>query len=161
QGWGAALLAQQDGDGRWAGGASPDAGLYAPKWISTTYTMLLLRDLGLPSADRRARRACALLLERGLQPDGGVAYGTWAQWSRGGETCVTGMVLSILSYFEYGDERLDVIARHLLEQQTRDGGWNCRRARGATHASMHTTISVLEGLSLYGRHRRTDRRAVR
>src|SRR6516165_9376151 len=42
-GWGARLLAKQDPDGRWAGGMSADSGLYSPKWISTTYTMLLLR----------------------------------------------------------------------------------------------------------------------
>src|SRR3989475_6247529 len=34
-----------------------------------------------------------------------------------------------------------------------DGGWNCRRPDGATHASVHTTISVLEGLRLYQLHR--------
>jgi alkylhydroperoxidase family enzyme len=63
------------------------------------------------------------------------------------------MVLSILSYFEHGDDRLDTIAEHLLEQQMRDGGWNCQRASGATHSSVHTTISVLEGLRLYELHR--------
>src|SRR5438046_6220125 len=48
-GWGARLLAKQDPDGRWASGRSSDGGLYLPKWISTTYTMLELRDLGLPA----------------------------------------------------------------------------------------------------------------
>jgi len=37
------------------------------------------------------------------------------------------MVLSILSYFEYGDDRLDTVADHLLARQMPDGGWNCRR----------------------------------
>jgi len=56
QGWGARLLALQDPKGTWAGGDSPDAGLYSPKWISTTYTMLLLRDFGLPAGNRRFKR---------------------------------------------------------------------------------------------------------
>src|SRR4051812_36861615 len=48
-GWGARLLARQDRTGRWAAtGKAGDTGLYTPKWISTTYTLLLLRDLGLP-----------------------------------------------------------------------------------------------------------------
>src|SRR5579864_8076842 len=94
-GWGARLLARQDREGRWAGGLSSDTGLYSPKWISTTYTMLLLRDFGLPANNRQARKACKLLLDGGLQRDGGINYG----WT-GSETCVTGMVLSILSYFE-------------------------------------------------------------
>jgi hypothetical protein len=59
------------------------------------------------------------------------------------------MILSLLSYFECEDPRVETLAGHLLEQQMPDGGWNCRRADGATHSSVHTTISVLEGLRLY------------
>lgn len=154
-GWGARLLARQDPEGTWAGG------LYSPKWTSTTYTMLLLRDFGLPANNRKARKACTLLLDRGLQRDGGINYGTWAKWTRRSETCVTGMVLSILSHFEYDDDRLDTIADHLLGQQMPDGGWNCQRPYGATHASVHTTISVLEGLRLYELHPRRGVRGVR
>jgi hypothetical protein len=161
QGWGARLLARQDPDGRWAGGQSSDGGLYSPKWISTTYTMLMLRDFGLPAENRQARKACALLLDRGLQRDGGISYGIWAKWTGGSETCVTGMVLSILSYFEHEEARLDTIAGHLLEQQMPDGGWNCRRSSGATHSSVHTTISALEGLRLYELHRGREVRKVR
>jgi hypothetical protein len=155
-GWGKQLLAMQDAGGTWAGGKSSDGGLYSPKWISTTYTMLLLRDLGLPATNRQARRACTHLLDQGLQRDGGINYG----WNTS-ETCVTGMVLSILSAFEYDDGRLDSIADHLLEQQMADGGWNCRRRFGATHASVHTTISALEGLRFYELHRRRKVAAVR
>src|SRR5437773_7901762 len=160
-GWGARLLARQDPEGTWAGGLSSDGGIYSRKWASTTYTMLLLRDFGLPATDRQARKACTLLLDRGLQRDGGINYGIWAKWTRRSETCVTGMVLSILSYFEYEDARLDTIAGHLLEQQMPDGGWNCRRPYGATHASVHTTISVLEGLRFYELNRGRKMRAVR
>jgi hypothetical protein len=129
EGGGRRLLGRQDARGTWAGG------LYSPKWTSTTYTMLLLRDFGLPSTNRRARKACALLLDQGLQPDGGINYGRWASWIRRSETCITGMVLSILSYFEFEDDRVDTIARHLLEQQMTDGGWNCARAARPTARS--------------------------
>jgi hypothetical protein len=156
-GWGAGLLARQDPGGKWADGLSSDGGLYSPKWISTTYTMLLLRDFGLPASSRPARQACALLLDGGLQRDGGINYG----WRGQSETCITGMVLSILCHFEYDDDRLDTLATHLLEQQMPDGGWNCRRRYGATHASVHTTINALEGLRLYELHRRRQVRAVR
>jgi hypothetical protein len=145
EGWGAHLLARQDRSGRWAAGMSSDNGLYSPKWISTTYTMLLLRDFGLPTTNRRARRACPLLLDEGLQHDGGVNYG----WRGRSETCITGMVLSLLSYFNYDDERLASLVDYLLAEQMPDGGWNCRRRDGATHSSVNTTISVLEGLRRY------------
>ena len=159
-GWGARLLARQDHEGRWASRQSSDGGLYSPKWTSTTYTMLLLRDFGLAANNRQARKACRLLLDGGLQRDGGINYGIWAKWTRRSETCVTGMVLSILSHFEVEDIRLDSIAGHLLAQQMPDGGWNCQRPQGATHASVHTTISVLEGLRLYELHRGRQVRAV-
>jgi hypothetical protein len=160
EGWGARLLARQGPDGRWAGGRSSDGGLYSPKWTSTTYTLLTLRDRGLSPRHPGARKACLILLDEGLQRDGGVSYGTWAKWTGQGETCISGMVLSLLSYFALDDERLDTIARHLLEEQMRDGGWNCRRPRGATHGSVHTTLNALEGLRLYERHRKGDRTTV-
>ncbi len=160
-GWGARLLAKQDPQGTWAGGQSSDGGLYSPKWTSTTYTMLLLRDFGLPANNRQARRACKLLLDEGFQRDGGIDYGIWAKWVGTSETCITGMVLSVLAHFQLDDTRLDTIADHLLEQQMPDGGWNCRRPRGATHSSVHTTISALEGLRHYELNRRHKVPAVR
>src|SRR6516225_1619319 len=156
-GWGARLLARQDPEGTWAGGLSSDGGLYHPKWISTTYTMLLLRDFGLPATNRQARKACTLLLDQGLQRDGGINYGWWGV----SETCITGIVLSILSAFEHDDDRLDTVADHLLEQQMPDGGWNCQRRLGATHSSVHTTILALEGLRSYELHRGRRTKAVR
>src|SRR5206468_8159566 len=102
-----------------------------------------------------------LLLDRGIQRDGGIYLETWGKSTGRSETCVTGMVLSILSFFEFEDSRLDTLADHLLGQQMPDGGWNCRRRFGATHSSVHTTISVLEGLRSYELHRRRKVAAVR
>ncbi len=161
EGWGARLLALQGPDGAWPSEYHPDVYrgrptsrhyIYKPDGCSTFYAMLLLRDLGLAPDDHRAHATCSLLLNEGVRADGGVMYmnddGTTPS-----ETCVTGMALSILSYFEVEDERLDTIAQHLVDQQMPDGGWNCQRVYGATHASMHTTILVLEGFHHYERHR--------
>jgi hypothetical protein len=160
-GWGARLLAEQGSDGKWAAGLSSDDGMYSPKWISTTYTMLLLRDFGLRPGSRATRKACKLLLDEGLQADGGINYGPWGNWLGRGETCETGMILSILSYFEFEDPRLNTVAANLLEQQMPDGGWNCQRPQGATHSSMHTTISALEGLRYFELHCGGDVRKLR
>ena len=154
-GWGARLLAEQSADGRWGGGPSRDAGLYTPKWTSTTYTMLLLRDFGLPQNNSQARAACRLLLDRGLHADGGINFVPDAR----SETCITGMVLSILAYFRFDDDRLGNIETHLMDAQMPDGGWNCRRV--ATHSSMNTTISVLEGLRIRELNHPDDARALR
>ena len=140
QGWGRRLLALQDPDGRWGGG------LYSPKWVSTTYTLLALRMLGLPSGNPQALAGCRLLLEGGFFRDGGINFSP--NWKHS-ETCITGMVLSILAHFQYPDERLKIIAEHLLGQQMADGGWNCRSYQGDTHSSFNTTLLVLEGLHAY------------
>jgi hypothetical protein len=123
-GWAARLLSLQDQGGRWAGG------LYTPKWKSTTYTMLLLRDLGVPGNHPKIRQACERLLDKGFYRDGGINYSFSMNRS---ETCVTGMVLSILVCFEYRDDHVRLMAEHLLMEQMPDGGWNCQRHRGATH----------------------------
>lgn len=140
QGWGARLLAHQDGTGRWT------RRLYGRKWISTTYSLVSLRQLGLPHRDPRAVRSCLLFLEEGLWHDGGINLSATQKRS---ETCLTGMVLGLLSWFRVADPRREQLVAHLLGQQMDDGGWNCQRDRGATHSSFHTTINVLEGLRDY------------
>jgi hypothetical protein len=140
-GWGAQLLTRQDADGNWGGG------LYSPKWKSTTYTLLHLRQLGLPPGNEQALRGCEKFYFRGLEKDGGINL---FKSFRHSETCVNGMILSLLSYFRFPDERIHSVAEFLLREQMPDGGWNCERIKGATHASFHTTISVLEGLTEYG-----------
>src|SRR5512140_1614410 len=139
-GWGRRLLAEQAADGNWGGG------IYSPKWISTTYTLLLLRDLGLPNDNEQAQRACRNFFFRGLERDGGVNLFKSIGYS---EQCVNGMLLSLLCYFRSSDARVHSIVEFLLRQQMPDGGWNCESVQGATHGSFHTTISVLEGLREY------------
>jgi hypothetical protein len=137
EGWGARLLAEQDEHGTWGGG------IYTPKWTSTTYTLLLLRRLGLTPSSEQARLGCVRLLDDAEWHEGGVSY--WAR-HRYAERCVNGMVLAITSYFGAPDPRVDSIAHLLIAAPMPDGGWNCRDHQGATHSSFHTTISVLEGL---------------
>ena len=136
-GWGRRLLDLQDQGGTWGGG------LYSPKWISTTYTLLLLRRLGLAPSNDEAIVGCERLLDDADWVEGGVSY--WSGRSLA-ERCVNGMVLSLVSYFDVRDPRADSIAELLLSVSMPDGGWNCRDHCGDTHSSFHTTISVLEGL---------------
>lgn len=135
EGWGKRLLDLQDSDGRWGGG------MYGPKFISTTYTMLTLRLFGLPPNNPQAKRACKLFLDEGFYADGGINFFSRTAWKHS-ETCVTGMILSMLAYFRYSDGRLHAIADHLVNQQMKDGGWNCESYKGATHSSFHTTIAI-------------------
>ncbi len=155
EGWGARLLALQDHDGRWAGG------IYNPKWTSTTYTMLLLRSLGLEPRHPQALRGCRVLLDAGFWSDGGINF--FPPRHQRSETCISSMVLGIVCWFGLEDERVDGLATHLIAQQMADGGWNCRAMpgySGATHGSFHTTISALEGLLEYERFRPERARAA-
>jgi len=58
EGWGARLLDLQGPDGQWGGGT-----WVSRSWISTSDTLLLLRDLGLDPTSERARRAIGLVRE--------------------------------------------------------------------------------------------------
>ncbi|MBL0345250.1 hypothetical protein [Candidatus Villigracilis affinis] len=141
EGWGARLLALQDPSGTWAGG------LYGPKWTSTTYTMLTLRLLGLRPNHPQAKRACKIFLDEGYYTDGGINFFSYS-WKYS-ETCVTSMILALLTYFRSPDERIHNIASYVIGEQMPDSGWNCESRKGATHSSFHTTISALEGLFEY------------
>jgi len=151
-GWGPRLLSRQEASGQWGGG------IYTPKWTSTTYTMVLLRSLGLPPEHPQAMKGCALLFDRGFYRDGG--FNCWRGYKYS-ESCVTGMVLAVAAHFRFADDRVHAFAECLLKQQMQDGGWNCQSYRGATHSSVHTTILVLEGLLEYERFQPRDAARVR
>lgn len=137
EGWGARLLSFQDEHGRWT------SRLYGYKWISTTYSLVLLRRMGL-SPIPMAVRACRLFLDEAQREDGGIDISASL---RGSETCVSGMVLALLAWFQVDDPRRERLVDYLLAEQMPDGGWNCEP--GGNHSSFHTTTSVLEGLREY------------
>jgi hypothetical protein len=63
------------------------------------------------------------------------------------DICINGMVLNYASYFKVDENLLTPLLDYLLENQMSDGGFNCQSTRkGANHSSLHTTLSVLEGL---------------
>jgi hypothetical protein len=62
------------------------------------------------------------------------------------------MGLRYATWFEAPEQPLRSVVDFLLGQRVADGGFNCRRnRRGArvTHSSVHTTVSVLEGITGY------------
>ena len=97
-GWGRRLLEHQDARGTWAGG------LYSPKWTSTTYTLALLRRLGLPSDNSAARRGAQVPLDEGKWVDGGIVF--WKTSKPGLDLAVVGMVVTLASYFGLEDDRV-------------------------------------------------------
>ena len=141
EGWGARLLREQSDDGTWGGG------LYNPKWVSTNYTLLLLRQLGLPRGHPAANSACRRLLDGAQWYEGGLTFGRTV---RVPETCITAMVVSFAAIFEAVDHRVEGAIDWLLDNQLQDGGWNCATVRtGSRHGSFHSTINALEALEAW------------
>src|SRR6056297_4178972 len=67
-GWVHDLLQKQADNWIWGNG------LYSPKWISSTYTLLLLKRLALPPNNKQAQNGTTILLDRGLYKDGGINF---------------------------------------------------------------------------------------
>jgi hypothetical protein len=118
-------------------------GTLKPEWISTTWSLSLLRDMGLDPASEQARRAVALVRENSRWDHDGQAY-----FDGEVEPCINGRTVAIGSYF---GENVDGIVKRLLSEQLDDGGWNCDAERGSVRASFNSTIEVLEGFLEYER----------
>lgn len=137
EGWGARFLSFQREDGHWG------RAYYQPKWISTHYTLLDLKNLGISPDQSEIREIILEVLEVQKGSDGGInPAGTIAQ----SDVCLNGMFLNFAAYFRMPEEQLCSIVDFILSEHMPDGGFNCRSNRsGAVHSSLHTTLSVLEG----------------
>jgi len=158
EGWGARLLAVQDEDGQWAGGAhfpgdfdwdgpeasrGPDGQLAFQPWTSTTHSLSQLREFGLDPSSERAGRAVDLIGANARWEEGGQPY-----WEGEVEPCINGMTVANGAYF--GVDMSPIVDR-LVGERLDDGGWNCWAEYGSVRSSFDTTINVLEGLLEYER----------
>ncbi|MGH9760541.1 MAG: hypothetical protein ACREDR_17925 [Blastocatellia bacterium] len=144
EGWGSQLLAFQSPAGHW-GGPNEDRGL-----LTTLYTLVALKDLGLDPASKQARKMIDRVDKRLVFK----WYNNRPFLQGETEPCINGRILGIGSYFK---EPNDALAAQLLSEQLEDGGWNCEavlespKRPKSRRSSFHTTICVLEGLLDYGR----------
>ena len=140
EGWGRAFLERQQPDGHWG------RWFYQPKWTSSHYTLLDLRNLCIP-ATWEIKKALDLILATVIATDGGINPAKGIEQS---DVCVNGMFLNYACYFGTEEEKLGTVIDFVLTQQLADGGFNCRLNRsGARHSSVHSTLSVLEGIREY------------
>lgn len=138
EGWGAGFLSRRNKNGHWG------ITFYQPKWTSTHYTLLDLKTIGLEPRNHAAMESTAMVLDQREGEDGGINLAVSLKFS---DVCINGMILNYAGYFATKHPRLKNIVDFLLKVQMADGGWNCRYIDPkTTHSSLHSTLSVLEGL---------------
>lgn len=141
EGWGARLLALQDGNGRWAGGTHfpvPRDDSPGQPWTATSFSLQQLRQFGVDPADETVRDAIDRVRDNNPWEYDGSAF-----FDGEVEACINGMALAVGAYF---GEDVRVIADRLVTETLDDGGWNCEVEYGSTRSSFNSTLSVLEGL---------------
>ena len=150
EGWGARLLACEDEDGQWAGGAFIPRDFEAREWhqvgqpwTATSFSLSQLREFGLDPSSDPARRAVELIGASSRWEEGGQPF-----WEGEVEECINGRTVADGAYF--GVDVAPLVGR-LAGERLDDGGWNCERANGSVRSSFDTTINVLEGLLEYER----------
>src|SRR3954447_17136964 len=142
EGWGAQLLAAEDADGLWAGGACFPAGYRGEDpgqpWTSTMHVLQTLQILGLDPSSESARRAATLVAEHGRWEHDGQPY-----FEGEVEPCINGRTIETGAYL--GQDVAPVVER-IIGERLGDGGWNCEAENGSVRTSFDTTINVLDGL---------------
>ena len=143
EGFGKKLLDNQQEDYHWGGG------YYRYKWISSHYTLLELRRLNC-NPDPKILKTVYLILDTCKTLDGGITANSHL-WDFS-DVCLNGMGLFYLCYFNADAEKLHSIIDFIITQQLTDGGFNCNynyKKYGATHSSVHSTVSLIEGINEY------------
>lgn len=141
EGWGAAFLSKRRADGHWG------QRFYQPKWTSSHYTLWDLRNLCISPKCKPARDSINMIVDEVKGSDGGINPHTELALS---DVCINGHFLNYAAYFGIDEPKLHSVVDFVLSQIMPDGGFNCCSNRsGARHSSLHTTISILEGLEEY------------
>ena len=140
EGWGAKYLSLQNENGHWG------RAFYQPKWTSTHYTLLDLRNLYISPTLKPIQKLIKSILKKEMNH----SYVNKYEMIVNKDICINGMVLNYASYFKVDETLLKPLVDYLLDNQMRDGGFNCQSTRkGSVHSSLHTTLSVLEGIFEY------------
>jgi len=144
EGWGQVLLSKRLPNGHWG------HSFYQPKWTSSHYTLLELKNLAIDPFVPEIRQTVDLIIRNEKCTDGGINPIGGTKVS---DVCINGMFLNYASYFRVPEAQLKSVVDFLIAQQMPDGGYNCHSNRkGAVHSSLHSTLSVLEGILEYSRN---------
>ncbi len=143
EGFGARLLALQDPDGQWAGGAyfpkDHDGSGEGQPWTATTWTLNSLREWGVDAA---VLAGTAELLAQNSRWE----YNDLPYWGGEVDCCINAYTLANGAWL---GADVTGLAQWFLDHRMADGGWNCDWIEGSTRSSFHSTINSLKGLLYY------------
>ena len=149
EGFGARLLALQDPDGQWAGGAyfpndfdfdGPEAADDAGQpYTATTWSLNALRDWGVDAA---VLAGTADLLAANSRWE----YENLPYWGGEVDCCINAFTLANGAWL---GADVSGLAQWFVDHRTAEGGWNCEWVEGSTRSSFHSTLNSLKGLLYY------------
>lgn len=149
EGFGAQLLAAQDPDGQWDGGAYFPADATPEEydnsgqpWTATTWSLVALREWGVDA------EALGDTAER-LATNSRWEYEGRPYWSGEVDACINGYTLANGAWL---GADVSAIAAWFLEHEMEEGGWNCEWVEGSKRASFHSTLNSIRGILEHERH---------
>ncbi|MCC2592590.1 squalene cyclase [Tessaracoccus sp. OS52] len=149
EGFGRQLLARQDPDGQWAGGAYFPADATPEEyenrgqpWTATTWSLLTLREWGV-DADVLGDTAEKLAVNSHWEYEG-LPY-----WGGEVDACINGYTFANGAWL---GADVSAIGDWFLEHEAAEGGWNCEWVEGSTRASFHSTLNSVRGILEHERY---------
>jgi hypothetical protein len=149
EGFGARLLALQDADGQWAGGAffPKDFDFHGPEaaegagqpWTATSWSLNALREWGVDAA---VLAGTAELLAANSRWE----YDDLPYWGGEVDCCINASTLANGAWL---GADVTGLARWFVDHRQAEGGWNCEWVEGSTRASFPSTLNSLKGLLFY------------
>ncbi len=152
EGFGAQLLAHQDADGQWGGGAHFPAGFFddpanqnaGQPWVATSWSLKNLREWGVDAA---ALGDTAVRLEENCRWE----YDELPFWGGEVDVCINSFTLASGAWLGVD---MTALAAWFGEHRLTDGGWNCEAEEGppeqrSTRSSFHSTLNAVRGLLEY------------
>lgn len=150
EGFGARLLACQDPDGQWAGGAyfPADFDFHGPDdaegagqpWTATTWSLSTLREWGLEASVLEGTVG-KLAANSHWEYDPTLPY-----WGGEVDACINAATLANGAWL---DADVTGLAQWFVDHQTAEGGWNCKWVNGSVRSSFHSTLNALRGILSY------------
>jgi hypothetical protein len=149
EGLGSALLARQDPDGQWAGGAYFPAGFFgSPEqdeagqpYTATTWSLSTLREWGVESD------ALAGTVEL-LAENSRWEYDDLPYWDGEVDCCINAFTLANGAWL---GADVSALADWFPEHVQPDGGFNCEWVEGSRVSSFHSTLNSIRGILDYER----------